>query len=124
LARRQQGGQCLQHRPCIDSAARKLPKAEHTAPEWQAAMEALMLVATLGGPTTFARIGVMRALSRHIERVFKPRPQRPSLGTSEAGARSMICRVIADPPIAAALVSLNGHMKIRRSPNFADSSQF
>jgi hypothetical protein len=38
----------------------KLPKAEHTAPEWQASMEALMLVATLGGPTMFARIGIMR----------------------------------------------------------------
>jgi hypothetical protein len=33
-------------------------------------MEALMLVATLGGPTMFARIGVMRALNRHVERVF------------------------------------------------------
>jgi len=29
----------------------KLPKAEHTAAEWQAAMEALILVATQGGPT-------------------------------------------------------------------------
>jgi hypothetical protein len=29
----------------------KLPKGEHMAPEWQAAMEALILVATLGGPT-------------------------------------------------------------------------
>jgi hypothetical protein len=48
----------------------KLPKAEHEAPEWQAAMEALILVATLGGPTMFARIGVMRALNRHVERVF------------------------------------------------------
>jgi hypothetical protein len=48
----------------------KLPKAEHEAPEWQAAMEALLLVATLGGPTMFARIGVMRALNRHAERVF------------------------------------------------------
>jgi hypothetical protein len=28
----------------------KLPKAEHDAAEWQAAMEALLLVATLGGP--------------------------------------------------------------------------
>jgi hypothetical protein len=27
-------------------------------------MEALILVATLGGPTMFARIGIMRALSR------------------------------------------------------------
>jgi hypothetical protein len=50
----------------------KLPKAEHEAPEWQAAMEALMLVATRGGPTRFARIGVMRALNRNVERVFDP----------------------------------------------------
>jgi len=48
----------------------KLPKAVHEAAEWQAAMEALILVATLGGPTMFARIGVMRALNRHVERVF------------------------------------------------------
>jgi hypothetical protein len=50
----------------------KLPKAEHEAPEWQAAMEALILVATSGGPTMFARIGVMRALNRHVVRVFNP----------------------------------------------------
>jgi hypothetical protein len=35
-------------------------------------MEALILVATLGGPTIFARIGVMRALNRHVKRVFDP----------------------------------------------------
>jgi hypothetical protein len=50
----------------------ELPKAEHEAAEWQAAMEALILVATLGGPTMFARIGVMGALNRHVERVFNP----------------------------------------------------
>jgi hypothetical protein len=50
----------------------KLPKAEHEAAEWQAAIEALILVATSGGPTMFARIGVMRALNRHVERVFNP----------------------------------------------------
>jgi hypothetical protein len=48
----------------------KLPKAEHDAEEWQAAMQALMLVAEHDGPTMFARIGVMRALNRHVERVF------------------------------------------------------
>jgi hypothetical protein len=32
-------------------------------------MEALILVAELGGPTMFARIGIMRALNRHVERV-------------------------------------------------------
>ncbi|HTB04133.1 MAG TPA: hypothetical protein VK804_27010 [Bradyrhizobium sp.] len=48
----------------------KLPKAEHEAPEWQAAMEALLLVAEHNGPTMMARIGVMRALNRHVQRVF------------------------------------------------------
>jgi hypothetical protein len=50
----------------------KLPKAEHDAEEWQAAMEALILVAELGGPTMFARISVMRALNRHVVREFNP----------------------------------------------------
>ena len=46
----------------------KLPKAEHDADEWQAAMEALLLVAEHDGPPMFARIGIMRALNRHVER--------------------------------------------------------
>ena len=50
----------------------RLPKAEHEAQEWQAAMEALILVATSGGLTMFARIGIMRALNRRVERVFNP----------------------------------------------------
>ena len=58
----------------------KLPWAEHTTPEWQAAMEALILVATLGGPTMFARIGVMRALNRKVERVFNPSRKDPHWG--------------------------------------------
>jgi hypothetical protein len=45
----------------------KLPKAEHDADEWQAAMEALLLVAEHDGPPMFARI-IMRALNRHVER--------------------------------------------------------
>jgi hypothetical protein len=50
----------------------KLPEAEHDAEEWQSAMETLLLVAEHDGPTMFARIGVMRALNRHVERVFNP----------------------------------------------------
>jgi hypothetical protein len=50
----------------------KMPKREHDAPEWQAAIEALMLVVELGGPTMFARIGVMRALNRHYVREHNP----------------------------------------------------
>jgi hypothetical protein len=38
-----------------------LPKADQQLDEWQIAIECLMLVVKLGGPTMFARIGVMRA---------------------------------------------------------------
>ena len=50
----------------------KLPKVGHTTPEWQAAMEALIPVADLGGSTIFARIGIMKALNQNRERVFNP----------------------------------------------------
>ncbi len=50
----------------------KLPKAEQDLEEWQAAVEALLLVVELNGPTMMARIGVMRALNRYVERVFNP----------------------------------------------------
>ena len=49
-----------------------LPKKEADAPEWQAAIEALMLVIELDGPPMFARIGVMRALNRGHVREFNP----------------------------------------------------
>ena len=42
-------------------------------------MEALLLVAESGGPTMFARIGVMRALNRHVEWEFS-RTGRKSIG--------------------------------------------
>ena len=38
-----------------------LPKKEAVLPEWQAGIEALILVVDHGRPTMFARIGVMRA---------------------------------------------------------------
>ena len=58
----------------LDAAtyATKLPKKKAATAEWQAAIEALMLIAELGGPTMSARIGLMRALNRHVERVFDP----------------------------------------------------
>jgi hypothetical protein len=49
-----------------------LKKSDQDSAAWQAAIEALLLVADLGGPTMFARIGVMRALNRRVERVFNP----------------------------------------------------
>lgn len=47
----------------------KLPKKESDLPEWQAAIEALMLCSR-GGHAMMARIGVMQALNRDVERVF------------------------------------------------------
>lgn len=47
----------------------KLPKKESDLPEWQAAIEALMLCSR-GGHAMLARIGVMRALTRDVARVF------------------------------------------------------
>jgi hypothetical protein len=47
-----------------------LPDEESSAAEWQAAIEALILVAETGGPTMLARIGVMRALNRGHVREF------------------------------------------------------
>ena len=35
-------------------------------------MECLIMVAEKNGPTMMARIGIMRALNRHVERVFNP----------------------------------------------------
>jgi hypothetical protein len=46
----------------------KLPKAEQNLDEWQAAVEALLLVVELNGPTMMARIGIMRALNRNASR--------------------------------------------------------
>jgi hypothetical protein len=59
----------------LEDAARyiqKLPKDEQQLAEWQAAVEAMLLVVENNGPTMMARIGVMRALNRHVVREFDP----------------------------------------------------
>jgi hypothetical protein len=59
----------------LEDAARyiqKLPKDEQQLGEWQAAVEAMLLVVENNGPTMMARIGVMRALNRHVVREFDP----------------------------------------------------
>jgi len=55
---------------------------ESEEPEWQAAIAGLMLVADLGGPTMFARIGVMRALNRGHVREFNPTRKDPHWGAA------------------------------------------
>ena len=49
----------------------KLPKAEQMNEKWKVAIECLIMVAERRGPLMHARIGVMQALNRNVERVFK-----------------------------------------------------
>ena len=49
-----------------------LPGKTRQSDEWQAAIEALLMAAEDRGPLMHARIGMMRALNRHVERVFNP----------------------------------------------------
>jgi hypothetical protein len=51
----------------------KLPKAEQKHEKWQIAIEVLIMAAEGRGPTMHARIGVMQALNRNVERVFTDR---------------------------------------------------
>ncbi len=57
----------------------KLPEKESDLPEWQAAIEALMLCSR-GGHVMLARIGVMRALNRDVERLFNSDRKEPHWG--------------------------------------------
>jgi len=66
----------------------KLPKAEQKHERWQTAMSCLIMAAERRGPLLNAQIGMMQALHRHVERA-QPRPERPALGTAEAGAGSV-----------------------------------
>ncbi len=47
-----------------------LPKKQSALPEWQTAIQMLILVAEKNGPTMMARTGVMQALNRNVPRVF------------------------------------------------------
>jgi hypothetical protein len=56
-----------------------LSKEESDLADWQVAIEALILVSQ-SGPTMLARIGVMKALNRHVERVFNSDRKDPHWG--------------------------------------------
>ena len=53
----------------------KLPKAQHQAPEWLTATEALLLVVERNGDPMLAHIAMMKALHRH-EPKATPAPRR------------------------------------------------
>ncbi|WP_338026053.1 hypothetical protein [Bradyrhizobium algeriense] len=68
-----------------------LLKKEAALPEWQAAIEALMLVVEQRGPKMSARIGVMRALNRGQVREFNPsREEHHRGGESSRGTYEVL----------------------------------
>ena len=56
----------------------KLPKAEQKHEKWQTAIEVLIMAAEGRGPLMHARIGVLQALNRNVERVFTDRKDHHS----------------------------------------------
>jgi hypothetical protein len=54
----------------------KLPKVGQNHEKWQTAVEVLIMAAEGRGPLMHARIGVMQALRRDVERVFKTGEKR------------------------------------------------
>ena len=58
----------------------ELPSQAKRLPEWQAAAEALLMAAEDRGPLLHARVGMLRALNRHVEREFNPDRKDPHWG--------------------------------------------
>jgi hypothetical protein len=51
---------------------KKLPKSEHDSQEWRLAVHMLIEAAEDRGPMLFARMGMVRATDRDVERVCDP----------------------------------------------------
>jgi hypothetical protein len=59
-----------------------LPKRDHDRPEWQTALEVLLLIVEHGGPTMLPRIGIMRALNHgKPPPEIEPRPKKARVHT-------------------------------------------
>ena len=50
----------------------RLPAAEQQSPEWHSAGEAVIMAAEDRGPLMHAHVGMLRTLTRNVERVFNP----------------------------------------------------
>jgi hypothetical protein len=67
------GGRALRTLRDAASYVMVLPGKTRQSDEWQAAIEALLMAAEDRGPLMHARIGVLRALNRNIERTLTDR---------------------------------------------------
>jgi hypothetical protein len=66
------GGKLFTLRHAIAWLAKEIPQSEHGMKEVQTAARCITEAAENDGPMIFARIGVMRALNRHVVREFNP----------------------------------------------------
>jgi hypothetical protein len=88
-------GRTLVTLECAAKYIRKLSNAEQESQHWQSAIEALIMAAENSGPTTMARIGIMRALNRNAgvepkrRTGVQPQSERRALGPYQAGERPM-----------------------------------
>jgi hypothetical protein len=62
----------------------KLPQAEQKLAEWQTAISCLIGAAEGRDFLMHARIGILRALNRHVERVLEPSRKDTRWGKTEA----------------------------------------
>jgi hypothetical protein len=66
-----------------------LPRKAHDAPEWQAAIEALILVAERCGVTMFARISIHAGIEPTLRPSVQSEGKRTALGPAQAEEESM-----------------------------------
>ena len=57
-------------REAIAHLGKIIPQSEHDMPDVQTAADLLTKAAEHGGPVEFARIATLRAINRHVVRVF------------------------------------------------------
>jgi hypothetical protein len=76
----------------------KLPKAEQKHEKRETAIGCLIMAAEGRGPLKHARIGVLRALNRNVERVFKNGEKTTHWAKAEARAGSIASFPMAPAP--------------------------
>jgi hypothetical protein len=67
-------------RQALEYLVKTIPEAEHSHPKVEAAAFCITHAAESGLPVMFARIGTLKAINRHVERVFNRDRKDPHWG--------------------------------------------
>ena len=95
-----------------------LPRKEHESDAWQAAIEALLMAAEDRGPLLHARVGMLRALNRHVERVFNSDRKDHALGPEKAKEGPMTVFIYVD---TSKQVGDKDHLKVFANQDAAET---